>query len=176
MILLTFTSTLSTHSNFPPAFRHLSLFTAIDRSVSLFSISCNSEISRWTSSLFIADTSLDNSSVLRRNSLVSDDMLVSIVSPPPPSGSDDKSFPWKFRDIVNHDEKKRGRGGRKEKSNRRFLLSTLSFLFAKFIITYVYNRRIVESFWKEEEKRGENNFSILYFKWINVSWVLFRWF
>lgn len=92
-MILTFTNTLSTHSNFPPAFRHLSLFTAIDRSASFFSISSNSD-SRWTSSLFIADTSLDNSSVLRRNSFVSDDMVVSIVSPSPSDFSGQK-----FREI-----------------------------------------------------------------------------
>lgn len=113
--ILTFTNTLSTHSNFPPAFRHLSLFTAIDRLASFFSISSNSDSLR-ISSPFIADTSLDNSSVLRRNSFVSDDMVVSIVSPPP-SGSSDKSF-VETGTIVNRCPM--GKMGATKKSNSQF--------------------------------------------------------
>lgn len=141
-MILTFTNTLSTHSNFPPAFRHLSLFTAIDRSVSFFSISSNSD-SRWISSLFIADTSLDNSSVLRRNSFVSDDMVVSIVSPPFPSGSATK-VSWN-RNTVNLDEEN-GRGGRKKIELTIFLLPTLSFCAPNLWID-----AWIVSFRKEEE-------------------------
>ena len=116
---------LSTHSNFPPAFKHLSFSTAIDRSVSFFSISCNS-CSQETSSSFIADTSFDNSFVLRRNCLVSVDMVVSIVSSSPESKQNirkPKIFRW--NGVWQKKKEKEEKRENKRKEGRNNVVSFL---------------------------------------------------